>query len=111
MLVWVVKRRDGADAAATIALACGLAFASHLLLDWLGGDTKIPAGIQALWPFSDRWFISSFGVFGATDLGGFFTTRIIISNALAVARELLVIVPLVLAVFVWRGRRLTGAPV
>jgi hypothetical protein len=41
-----------------LALLCGAAYGSHLLLDWLDNDTKQPAGIQLLWPFSNQWFIS-----------------------------------------------------
>src|SRR5690349_9165644 len=35
---------------ARFALACGAAYASHVLLDWLGTDTSPPYGITALWP-------------------------------------------------------------
>lgn len=30
----------------SVSFVCGAAYASHLLLDWLGGDVKAPAGIQ-----------------------------------------------------------------
>ena len=89
-------------------IVCGLAYASHLLLDWLGGDTKIPAGVQLLWPFSDRWFISSWEIFRPTDLGGFFTAPIIRSNAVAVLREVLFLGPIAIATFFWRRRKLAG---
>jgi inner membrane protein len=105
-LIAIVKRRERSADTAVVALACGLAYASHLLLDWLGGDTKIPAGIQLLWPYSNDWFISPVGVFRATDLGGFFKPWTMVSNALAVLRELLVMVPIAVAAHAWRRRRL-----
>ena len=105
VIAGAVMQRGDRGAAWRVGILCGLAYASHLLLDWLGGDTKIPAGVQLLWPFSDRWFISSWGIFRPTDLGGFFTAPIIRSNALTVLRELLVLGPVAVATFFWRRRR------
>ena len=105
-LIAIVKWRQRSAETAIVALVCGLAYGSHLLLDWLGGDTKIPAGIQLLWPFSDSWFISPVGLFRATDLGGFFKPWTMVSNALAVLRELVVMVPVAFAAHAWRQRRL-----
>ena len=39
-----------------VAGAAALAYASHLLFDWLGHDTAPPLGIMALWPFSEDYF-------------------------------------------------------
>lgn len=50
-----------------LALACGTACASHVLLDWLGVDTSPPFGITALWPFSSRYFSSGLDIFPAVD--------------------------------------------
>src|SRR5690349_19086624 len=50
-----------------LALACGAAYASHVLLDWLGVDTSPPYGITALWPFSSAYFISGLDIFPAAD--------------------------------------------
>jgi membrane-bound metal-dependent hydrolase YbcI (DUF457 family) len=87
-------------------LVCGVAYASHLLLDWLGGDTKIPAGVQLLWPFDHGWFISDVTVFPATDVGRFFEPRIMISNALAVLSEVAILLPIAWLALFWRRRRL-----
>ena len=111
--VAVVLRRKRRPEVWLPALVCAIAYASHLLLDWLGGDTKIPAGIQLLWPFSDRWFISHWGVFGSTDLGGFFRPRVMIANALAVLRETVLLMPIAAAAYLWRRHRLrppSGGP-
>ena len=48
-----------------LALACALAYASHILLDWLGTDSSPPIGIMALWPFSQAHFESSLHLFPA----------------------------------------------
>ena len=37
---------------------CAAAHASHILLDWLNSDPSNVSGIQVLWPFSNRLFIS-----------------------------------------------------
>lgn len=104
MLMWLVQRRRHGDAW-LLAAVCALAYGSHLLFDLLAGDTKRPAGIQLLWPFSDQWFISSWGIFRATTLGGFFRPHTIVSNALAVLQEIVLLTPLATAAFFWRQRR------
>lgn len=40
------------------ALASASAYGSHVLLDWLGSDSVEPLGVMALWPFSERFFLS-----------------------------------------------------
>jgi inner membrane protein len=80
------------------ALAVTAAYASHTLLDWLGSDTSPPIGIMALWPFSREYYESSLHLFMAISrrywLPEFWT-----HNVLAVARELVILVP-VLALLV-----------
>lgn len=105
VLALVLSRRARPETASTVSIACALGYGSHLLMDWLGGDTKIPAGIQLLWPFSDQWFISTVGLFRATTLGSFLTVPVIVSNVIAVLRELALMVPVALAAFVWRRGR------
>ena len=39
-----------------LVAACGVAYGSHLLLDWLGNDTSPPIGIMALWPFDNGYY-------------------------------------------------------
>jgi|SRR5581483_178338 len=72
-----------------------LAYASHLLLDWLGADNFPPYGIQLFWPWSDRWFISNLDVFRQTARRYFLTPPIIRQNALAVAQEIAILAPIV----------------
>ena len=45
----------GADARGALVVAAAAAYASHLLLDWLGDDRSVPIGIRALWPFTDAY--------------------------------------------------------
>ncbi len=94
---------------ATVTIAATAAYASHLLLDWVGGDTKLPAGIQLLWPFDSGWFISPVSIFRATDIGGFFRPRTMVSNAIAVLTEVLLMVPAALLALAWRRRQVASS--
>ena len=87
-----------------IALLCGLSYGSHLLLDWLGVDNYPPRGIELLWPFSDRWFISDLDLFRQTARQDFLTAPIIRQNLLAIAQECLILLP-ILAVIWWARRK------
>jgi membrane-bound metal-dependent hydrolase YbcI (DUF457 family) len=77
------------------AILAGVAYASHLLLDWLGADNSPPRGIQLLWPFSDRWLISDWDIFRQTARQHFLTAPILWQNAIAVAQELAILAPIV----------------
>ena len=87
-----------------IAGICALAYGSHIGLDWLGGDTKLPAGVQLLSPVTDQWFISSWNVFLPTHLGGFFTPPVILANVTAMVREVLILGPFALVAWTVRCR-------
>jgi membrane-bound metal-dependent hydrolase YbcI (DUF457 family) len=50
-----------------VAMICAAAYGSHLLLDWLAVDRRIPYGLQVLWPFSDGWYISGLDIFPQTE--------------------------------------------
>lgn len=117
LVAWIVARRAtfapgavaGGRSPAAWALACALAYASHIMLDWLGSDTSPPIGIQALWPFSGAFYQSSFCFFYAVDrrfwLPGF------VSNAMVMlAWELIVLAPLAGAVCWLYGRHAKPTP-
>jgi membrane-bound metal-dependent hydrolase YbcI (DUF457 family) len=70
-----------------VALVVGAAHASHILLDWLGVDTLAPIGIQAFWPFSDRWFFSGWDVFLPVERRNIFSLAALGVNARAALRE------------------------
>jgi membrane-bound metal-dependent hydrolase YbcI (DUF457 family) len=79
------------------AMLCAAAYASHLLLDWLGVDNFPPRGIQLLWPFSDRWVISDLDIFRQTARHYLWTAPVIRTNLLAIAQEIAIFVPILFA--------------
>jgi hypothetical protein len=83
----------------SVVLACTAAYASHLLLDWLAVDDTPPRGLQILWPFSDRWFISGLDLFRGTARRDVFTATSMRVNALAIAQEVAILGPIALAVW------------
>jgi membrane-bound metal-dependent hydrolase YbcI (DUF457 family) len=91
-----------------IALTCGAAYASHVLLDWLQADPTPPYGLQALWPISSTWFISGWNIFRPTERQDFFEWVVMRSNLLAVIQELALLVPVVVALWRVRVKALTG---
>jgi inner membrane protein len=87
---WVTGRIDW-----KLSGVCGAAWASHVLLDWLGYDPNPPFGIWALWPFSHDWYVSGLRVFLPTERRELFTEAFFATNTTALIRELLVMVPVV----------------
>lgn len=86
-----------------IALACGAAYGSHILLDWMGVDIWGPRGIKALWPFSDAWYVSGWDVFLQTERRRLLTLDTWLTNLRAFVREVEVLLPIAGAV--WYARR------
>ncbi len=86
------------------ALAAGLAYGSHILLDWLGDDTTPPIGVMALWPLSGGYYQSDLHwfmpVYRRYWLPGF-----VIHNLTAVAWEVVLLGPPAALVWWWRRRR------
>ncbi len=81
----------------------GLAYLSHILLDLFSKDTSAPYGLELWWPFSDALTIAPFTVFDDIWRG---TPQKLLAlhNWLAVAREVLIVGPVVLF-FWWRRRQ------
>ena len=77
-----------------VASAVAAAWASHLLLDWLGSDTSTPIGIMALWPFTREHYQSSFYVFDAISRRYWLTEQFVWSNLRAALKEGLILGPL-----------------
>ena len=92
----------------TAAFACGAAYATHTLLDWMGNDTTPPIGIMAMWPFTSEYYESNLHFFMAITrrywLPGFWT-----HNLIAMLREIGTLVPLAVVVFFLRRRRAISA--
>jgi inner membrane protein len=101
--VWLVQTRSGKHGA-RLALAAGLAWGSHVLLDWLGRDLAPPSGVMALWPFSREYFVSGLDVFAEVSRRYWRPAEFLWGNLAAVARELLILGPIA-GIAYWRGRR------
>jgi hypothetical protein len=91
-----------------VSVMCAAAYATHLLLDWLCADLTAPHGLQMLWPFSDAWYISGWEVFRRTARLQVFTPSVMRINALAIAQELAILLPLLAALWLIRVKALAG---
>jgi len=67
-LVWLIVRRFSARPL-TIAIASTLFYASHLVLDYLGSDTRAPFGVPLFWPFSGEHYVHASPIFGGIKHG------------------------------------------
>ena len=96
-VVGFVVRRLGGNLPTVLAMSA--AWASHVVLDFLGLDTAPPFGEMALWPVSTDFYVSPIAVF--YDVRRSFSWSALRHNAVAVAIELVVLVPI--ALLCWRG--------
>jgi len=96
LLAWVVTRRLRWPRAGPLGACVGLAWLSHVLLDYLGGDTNPPIGVMALWPLSTAYHKSSWMLF--LDIGRTLDWARLRSNAVAAAWEAVVLAPLLAGV-------------
>ena len=94
----VARRRPG------VWGAVAASYGTHLLLDWLGADTVVPLGIMVLWPFSDAFYASPYGLFPAV-CREYWVVGCWIDLMQAVAWELLLLGPVVAAALRFRRRR------
>ena len=88
-----------------LALACAAAYATHVLLDWLGRDSSPPIGIMALWPASRGYFESAFHLFMPISRRFEQGWTLVFQNALAFCLELIILMPILLLVTFLRSRR------
>ena len=93
---------------ARVALMCAAAYGSHLLLDWLGIDRYPPLGIEALWPFSHRWYISGLDLFRQTARQRVFSRGPMLVNVRAILQEIAILGPAVVAIWLVRVKALAG---
>lgn len=100
VVVWIVTRRIRWGAAAAAA------WASHVLLDWLGTDTRPPIGIMALWPISRAYFEAPLHLFPAISRR-YWLSEFWYYNAKAVLVEVAVLLPIA-SMIVWSVRRRRG---
>jgi inner membrane protein len=98
VLSWLVLRRRYAPGdAVRFAAALMAAYASHLLLDWLGSDPSTPPGLAALWPFSSQFYISNLDVFVPISRRYWNLDEFVWGNLRALVRELVIMVPVAAA--------------
>ena len=89
---------------AALGAAAGLAWLTHVLLDYVGHDTHPPIGIMALWPFESGFHKLPWPIF--LDIGRTLEWATVRHNLVALAWEsLLLLPPLVLS---WRHRLREG---
>jgi membrane-bound metal-dependent hydrolase YbcI (DUF457 family) len=86
-IAWVATRRP------RWGVAVALAWASHVLLDWMSNDTRPPFGVMALWPFTRDYYKASVEIFPPVSRR-YWESRFWIYNLKAVAAELLILGPL-----------------
>lgn len=90
--------------AGSLGLAVGLAWLSHVGLDYLNRDTNPPIGLMALWPLSDAYYKFPWPIF--LDIGRTLTWEAVRNNTLAAAWEAIVLLPVFSLVWRLRLRRL-----
>lgn len=90
-----------------LGAAALLGWCSHLFLDFLSIDNSPPIGLLALWPLSTGHFKSPWPLF--LDIGRTLNWRTVRHDAIAIAWELAVLCPLLIAAWRTRNRRRFGA--
>lgn len=79
------------------AIAFGVAYLSHLILDFFTIDTRPPAGAQFLWPLSSEYLLSPVTVFHEIHIDGrtraaFLSTVLAWPTMVVLAREVMIAV-------------------
>ena len=94
-----------------LAAAVTLAWASHVLFDWLGSDTTPPLGVTAFWPLSSEYYFSNAFFFEAISRR-YWLDNFITHNLWAVTLELLILGPALAVVTAlrWRAQRRSRHP-
>ena len=100
----------GGQARWRVALICACAYASHLLLDWLGSDTLPPFGLQVFWPFDGRFFVSGLNLFAETERRNPFSGPTLIQNLWAAAQEVAILAPVACGLWLIRVKALARLP-
>lgn len=104
-IAWVITR--SASAAAPLrrdrrswGAAVALAWASHVLLDWMSHDTRPPIGVMAFWPLTRDYYRSSLDVFPAVSRR-YWLAEFWVYNLKALLVELVILGPAA-ALVLWR---------
>ena len=111
VLVWLAAGSIAAIAhrpVVRVSLTCAGAYATHLLLDWLGVDRFPPPGIEALWPLNHTWYISGLNVFREVARQKFLTVPSLIENLTAIVQEVAILGPALVVLWLVRVKALAG---
>jgi membrane-bound metal-dependent hydrolase YbcI (DUF457 family) len=101
-LVAALARWPIARTRVMIGVVAFLAWATHPLMDSLAPDTSLPYGVMAFWPFSHQYFLTGLSVF--MPIWRYpVSVRAITHDALAIGREILLLVPAVYLAWTVRG--------
>jgi membrane-bound metal-dependent hydrolase YbcI (DUF457 family) len=100
LAAWLAARAWRWPRPAALSLWAGCAWLTHLILDYAGLDTHPPIGIMALWPFETGFYKLPWPIF--LDIGRTLEWATVRHDALAVAWEIVLLGPLLLAS--WRLR-------
>jgi membrane-bound metal-dependent hydrolase YbcI (DUF457 family) len=87
-----------------LAIAVTLAWASHVLFDWLGSDDTPPLGVMALWPINSKFYFADAYVFEAISRR-YWLDNFVTHNAWALTKEMLILGPIAGGLY-WRTKRL-----
>ena len=103
ILVAAISRLRRWPRPVALGLLVSLGWTSHLLLDLFGSDTHPPLGLMALWPWSTAYFKASVVLF--LDIGRTLRLSTVWQNAVAAAWEIVLLLPILLAVTRLRRRK------
>ena len=90
-------------------LLIGAAHASHILMDWLGTDRYPPEGLEALWPFSRKFYISGWDIFPPTERRLYLPGALLI-NVRALLAEVAIVGPIAALAFIATRTRRSRVP-
>lgn len=110
LLAGIVVLAGTGGRARRLAGAVALAWASHVLFDWLGSDDTLPLGVMAWWPWSADFTFGHRYVFEAISRR-YWRPGFVLHNLRAVAWELVLLGPLVAGLAAgrrWLARRQAG---
>jgi len=102
LAVWAIQRLRQRPRPASLGLWAGVSWLTHVSLDYLGLDTHPPIGIMALWPVESGYHKAPWTLF--LDIGRTLEWATVRHDALAVAWEIVLLGPLLVASWRWRAR-------
>ena len=99
--LWARRR---AFSVSRTAVVVGLAWGTHVLLDWLGTDGSIPRGVMALWPFDTNYYFSPITIFPRVERRYWLGWSFIRAGLVALAFELVLLGGLAFVIWTLRQR-------